>query len=337
MKASPAPDLYPWLVADIGGTHARFGLVRGPGARVDHVQAMRCADFAGPEAAVDAYLDRVAAAAGERLRPRAAGYAVATAVHGDTVKMTNSPWTISRQAAAQRLGTDRVLLFNDFEALALALPRLTPPDLRPLGGSLPDNRLPMAVIGPGTGLGVASCVPTPDCRWIALPGEGGHATAAAADDFEAEVLRRVRAEVGHASAERVLSGIGLPALHRAVSAVRGAAAGALSPEQITACALDRSDPHCVATIDTFCALLGGFAGNVALTVGARGGVFVAGGIALLLGDTLVQSRFRERFEAKGRFRAYLAPIATQLVVAPHAALAGVAQGLSNALHAGDGK
>lgn len=324
-------DLYPWLVADIGGTNVRFGLVRGPDAEVEQVVAFRCADFASVAEAAQAYLAQVAGHTGAPARPQLAGFAVATAVHGDPIKLTNSAWVISRPQVAAALGLAQCHLFNDFEALALALPKLAPRDLQSLGGGLPDPALPMAVIGPGTGLGVATCVPAPNGGWVALAGEGGHVTAAAADDFEAEVLGRVRAEVGHVSAERVLSGIGLPLLYRAVVATRGASAEALTAEQITARALDRSDPHCVATLDSFCAMLGGFAGNVALTVGARGGVFIAGGIAQLLGDVLAQSQFRARFESKGRFRAYLAPIATPLIVAPHAALAGAAQGLFNAL------
>ena len=331
ITSTTSSDLYPWLVADIGGTNARFGLVRGPGERVDDVLAVRCAEFDSAAAAARSYLARIAARDGTTPRPRMVGFAVATAIHGDTVKLTNNAWTISRPAAAAELGAERVHLFNDFEALALALPRLAPTDVQPLGGSLPNRRLPMAVIGPGTGLGVATCVPTPEGHWLALAGEGGHVTASAADDFESEVLRHVRAEFGHVSAERVLSGIGLPALHRAVVATRGGQSDPRTPEEITRHALEGSDPHCVATMETFCAMLGGFAGNVALTVGARGGVFVAGGIAQQLGAMLQRSQFRARFEAKGRFRAYLAPIATSLVIAPHAALAGAAQGIENQL------
>jgi glucokinase len=189
----------------------------------------------------------------------------------------------------------------------------------------------MAVIGPGTGLGVAGCIPAGD-RWIALPAEGGHATAAPADDFESEVLCYARREHGHVSAERLLSGIGLPLLHRAVAAANGRPVEDLTPEEITRRALDEGDADCHATLATFCAMLGGFAGNVALTLGTRGGVFIAGGIAQRLGDVFVASRFRERFEAKGRFREYLAAIATALITAPHAALLGAAQGIENQLH-----
>ena len=263
------------------------------------------------------------------LRPRRAALALATAIHGDTVKLTNSPWTVSRAGFAAALGLDELRLLNDFEALALALPLLgdeAAGDVRWIGAPRADRRLPMAVIGPGTGLGVAGCVPAGG-GWIALAAEGGHVTAAPADDFESEVLRVLRIEFRHVSAERVLSGIGLPLLHRAVSRVRGGPDETLTAEEITRRAREQREPHALATLDTFCAMLGGFAGNVALTLGARGGVFVAGGIAQKLGEDFLRSRFRERFEAKGRFDAYLARIATALVTAPHLALRGAAQAL----------
>jgi glucokinase len=321
---------FPWLVADIGGTNARFGLVSAPGAAVEQVISVHCADYATLEAAACAYLAEVGHRSGEVPKPRVAAFALATAVSGDIVRMTNSPWTVSAAAARTALGAERVILLNDFEALALALPRLAPMDVRVIGGGLINHRLPMAVIGPGTGLGVAACVPTSDGGWAALPGEGGHATLAATDDFEADLLRIVRREHAHVSAERLLSGLGLPLLYRAVATVRGRPFDAsLAAPDITRLGLQKADASCAETIDTFCAMLGSFAGNVALTVGARGGLLIAGGVAHSLSGFLPLSRFRERFEAKGRFRGYLAPIATGLVVAPHAALAGAAQGIAN--------
>lgn len=311
------------LVGDIGGTHARFGLQPDRGAPIECVRGYRCADFGSLAAAALHYLEETAA------RPSAAAFALACAIDGQRVTLTNSRWVVDARDLANALSLARVRLLNDFEALALALPHLQEAELRPLGGARATVRnvsLPMVAIGPGTGLGVATCIPDGKDHWIALPGEGGHATLAAADDFEAEVLRLMRAE-GHVSAERALSGIGLPGLHRAVCIARGAAVPAtlLSPERIVA-AVDE-DPHCAATLDLFAAMLGSFAGNVALTVGARGGVFIAGGIAQRLGDRLSNSRFRARFEDKGRFRAYLSSIATLLVQAPHAALEGAARAL----------
>ena len=324
---SAGADQGPWLVADIGGTNARFGLVRGAGAPVEDIVGLKCADFDSPQAAARSYLDTIGARRGTPPLPTVAAFAVASPIAGDTVKLTNNNWTIARSAVATALGARSVLLLNDFEALSLALPRLAEHEFEPVGRPRPDRSLTMAVIGPGTGLGVATCLPGPNGQWRALPGEGGHATAAAADDFESDVLRLVRAEFGHVSAERVLSGIGLPTLYRAVTRVRGGQPLELAPDDITARALAGTDEHCVATLDTFCAMLGGFAGNVALTVGARGGVFICGGIVPRLGRWFMQSKFRERFEDKGRFSPYLASIATAVVTAEHPALTGAAEAI----------
>jgi glucokinase len=322
---------YPWLVADIGGTNARFGLVHGDGAPVVDVLSFKCGDHASPQAAAGIYLEQLSRRDGNVMRPQSVALALATPISGDTVKMTNSAWTVSRGDVAAALGARRVLLLNDFEALALALPLLGDGETRWIGPERADRRWPMAVIGPGTGLGVSSCVPVPVAGgWIALAAEGGHVTAAAADDFESDVLRVLRAQVDHVSAERVLSGIGLPLLHRAVCEVRGVPFSPLDAEGITRAAREQGDAGCRTTLDTFCAMLGTFAGNVALTVGARGGVFVAGGIAQKLGDDFIASRFRERFEAKGRFAPYMARIATGLITAPHAALTGAAHALAQA-------
>src|SRR5262245_14732955 len=331
--ATPAADLYPWLVADIGGTNARFGLVQSEGASVDDIVALKVADFATPEQAAASYLDTIGARRGTRPQPKVAAYAVAAAIHGDTVRLTNHTWTISRPAAMAALGARRVLLLNDFEALALALPKLSEDEIQVVGPAQPDRKLPMAVIGPGTGLGVATCVPTAGGGWVALAAEGGHVTASAADDFESEVLRLVRAEFGHVSAERILSGIGMPNLYRAIVLLRGGQAESLGAQEITERALANQDANCVTTLDTFCAMLGSFAGNVALTIGARGGVFISGGIVPRLGDWFLRSRFRERFEAKGRFKSYLAAIATALMTARHPAMTGAAQAIELQLRA----
>lgn len=320
---------HPWLVADIGGTHARFGLVHADDEPVVDVVSFRCSDHESPQAAASLYLEQLARRDGKAVRPQSVALALATPIDGDTVKMTNSAWIVSRAELATALGARRVLLLNDFEALALALPQLGHEQTRWIGAARPDRRRPMAVIGPGTGLGVSSCVRVND-GWIALAAEGGHVTAAAADDFEGNVLQVLRAEIGHVSAEHLLSGIGLPLLHRAVCTVRGAPFQPLDAEGITRAAREHDDPDCHATLDAFCAMLGTFAGNVALTIGARGGVFVAGGIVPRLGDFFFTSRFRERFEAKGRFAAYMARIATGLITAPHAALTGAAHALAQA-------
>ena len=315
----------PWLVADIGGTNARFGWVDGAG--VQQVQTLPTAAYPDPQAAVADYLAGLAQTLGPAYRaPRAAAFAVATAVAEDCVSFTNSHWSFSRRALRDALALADLLVLNDFEALALSLPRLTPAQTSRIGPALSAPLAPLAVIGPGTGLGVAGLVPTPH-GWVALAGEGGHASLSAADDFEAALLAAARREHTHVSAERLLSGIGLPVLHRAVAQVLGLPATALQAGEIVERALAGDDPSCVRCIDSFCALLGSFAGNAALTLGARGGVFIGGGIVPRLGGHFQRSRFRQRFVDKGRLEPYLSQIPTALITDTLAALTGAALAL----------
>lgn len=319
----------PWLLADIGGTNARFGWLAEGAGDVSHVATLAGAGFDGPAQAAQAYLADLALKLGPRYQPpRAAAFAVATAVGSDIVSFTNSGWSFSCQATRRALALDELVLLNDFEALALSLPRLKSHQLRPIGGPAQAAVAgALAVIGPGTGLGVAGIVPSPQ-GWVAVPGEGGHASLAPADDFESEVLAAVRSRFRHVSAERLLSGIGLPVLHQAVAVVLGQAAGGLRPaEEIVQLGLSREDAVCDRTVDAFCALLGSFAGNVGLMLGARGGVFIGGGIVPRLGERFFESRFRERFEAKGRFQDYLRAIPTALITDTLVALTGAAVAL----------
>jgi glucokinase len=323
------PPPAPWLVADIGGTNARFGWMAGPGGAVAHVRTLACAAHAGPAEAAAAYLAGLRVQLGSGFEPpRAAAWAVATAVASDRITLTNSGWSFSREGVRAGLGLERLEVLNDFEALALALPCLQPSQVRPVGRlGAPAPGAAMAVVGPGTGLGVAAIVPHGG-RWVALPGEGGHATLAPADEFESAVLAAARREFEHVSAERLLSGIGLPVLHRAVAAVEGVAADATDAEHIVERGLAGTDARCSVTLALFCAMLGGFAGNVALTVGARGGLYVGGGIVPRLGERFFLSRFRERFEAKGRFRPYLQAIPTFLITDTLVALTGAGAALA---------
>lgn len=316
---------YPYLLADIGGTNARFALVRAAQAEITDVVSLRCADFGGLLEAALAYLEQSSLPAGVL---KQAAFAVACAVNGETIKLTNSPWCFKRDSIKRGLGIEKLLLCNDFEALALSLPALAAGDSQPVGTALPKDNLPKVALGPGTGLGVAGVMPTRH-GWVAVPGEGGHATLAASDDFEAEILAAARREFPHVSAERLLSGIGLPVLLRAVCAVQGSAALKLPAEEISTIGAREPNSPCATTMALFFAFLGGFAGNLALTFGARGGVYIGGGIVPIMHEALTGSRFRERFEDKGRFQPYLAEIATVTISAPHPALRGLACALES--------
>jgi glucokinase len=325
---------YPRLLADIGGTNARFGLQLAAGQPVTSLRQLPVADFAGPAEAAQSYLAQVSAILGAPpAPPRWAALAVATAVGEDRVAFTNSHWDFSRRAVQQALGLDGLLVLNDFEALALSLPCLDGQQLRCAGDSFtPPRSGTLAVVGPGTGLGVGAVVHTRS-GWVALPGEGGHATLSPADDLDSAVLAAVRGQYAHVSAERLLSGIGLPLLHQALAQVRGEAAPPLDTAAIVTRGADGSDALCGATLDLFCALLGSFAGNVALTLGARGGLYIGGGIVPRFADRFLASRFRQRFEAKGRFEAYLAAIPTPLITDTLAALSGTALAITQAVNA----
>lgn len=321
---------YPWLVADIGGSNARFAWVDGPGQSVAHVRKLPVAQYDSLRAAAEAYLKELAGL-GVSARPKRASLALATAINTDRIELTNSHWTFSRSQLQAELGLDELRLLNDFEALALSLPGLRADQVAAVSGpALTTPRGTLAVIGPGTGLGVGGVIATSG-GWVALAGEGGHMTLAPTNDYESELLAAARKEFPHVSAERFLSGVGLPTLHAAVAAVAGQpSARRLTAEQIVEGSLS-GDAICAQTMDQFCAFLGSFAGSVTLALGARGGMYIGGGIVPRLGERFFQSSFRARFEAKGRFAPYLASVPCVLITDTLTALAGAAFALEQSV------
>jgi glucokinase len=297
----------PWLVGDIGGTNARFGLVE-PGGSLLHSSVLADADYPGLGEAIEAYLG----GRGGLPRPRLAAVAVASPITGDEVRMTNHPWAFSIAELRARLSFERFEVINDFTAQALALPHLGPGDKTAIGGGEARPGAPIGVLGPGSGLGVSGLVAVGE-RWIALSGEGGHATMPAASERESAVLSEMRRHFDHVSAERVLSGPGLVNLYNSLAAVDGVPASQYTAAQITDVEVENENPLCREATAMFCAMLGTVAGNLALTLGAKGGVYIGGGIVPRLGERFAASQFRERFEGKGRFRDYLAPIPTFVV------------------------
>lgn len=306
----------PSLIGDIGATNARFALVEAGGA-ITRVRALACEDFPTVEAAIAAYLAEEPA-----VSPGEAALAVASPIGGDRVALTNHPWAFSIAAVQRRFGLSRLAVVNDFTANALALPDLPADKRLAIGGGAPVPGTPIAVLGPGTGLGVSGVVPGPS-GWIPLTGEGGHVTLAAGDERESQVIDRLRHRFDHVSAERVLSGQGLVNLYQTLGEIGGVRTASLAPAQITDPAVGDADPLARAAYAMFCAMLGSVAGDLALTLGARGGVHIAGGIVPRLGPRLAETEFRERFEAKGRFRSYLAAIPTYIVMDPVPAFRGL--------------
>lgn len=307
------------LVADIGGTNARFALVAKGETKVRQEHNLRCRDFPGPVEAVRHYLGLV----GDPV-VRVGAFDVATAVTEDTICLTNGPWSFSVSATRDALGLDQLHVINDFTALALSLPILGEDEKRQVGRGAPVDGSAIGVIGPGTGLGVSGLLRDAG-RWVPLQGEGGHVAFSPANEREDQILRVLRREYGtHVSIERLLSGMGLTNIYRALCEFENETPKTLEPERITDRALDGSDARCRETVDIFCGALGTAAANVAVTLGARGGIFIGGGIVPKLGDYLDRSEFRQRFEDKGRYCAYLSGIPTYVIVARTPALRGLA-------------
>jgi glucokinase len=249
--------------------------------------------------------------------------AIANPVEGDEVRMTNYHWQFSIEAMRGKLGFDTLVVVNDFTALAMALPRLGLADRRQVGGGSARERSVIGILGSGSGLGVSGLIPADD-GWIALGTEGGHASFAPQDERELAILAFAKQSLPHVSFERLLSGPGLELIYRALAARAGKrAAQGLSAPEITRRALAGSDAVCVDTLDAFCAMLGTAAANLAVTLGALGGIYIGGGIVPRLGATFDRSRFRQRFEDKGRFSAYLAQIPTWVITAENATFQGV--------------
>jgi glucokinase len=295
----------------MGGTNTRCALSQGPG--IDAIRHFRNADFDGPAALLQTYCASLPAA----MRPAAAALAVAAPVLGDRVKLLNIDWEFSAAALQASLGFERIGVLNDFAALAYALPGLGRPDLQQLGGGAAVTGQPKVVLGPGTGLGVAALLPV-GAGWQAISGEGGHVSLPASDATEAGVIEAARTRFGHCSAERLISGPGLALLHELLH--KGVTS---NPESISGLA-ETGDPQATQTLHMFCRLLGTVAGDLALTFGAFGGVYIAGGILPRLAAQLAVSGFRARFEAKGRYAAYLGGIPTWLITSADPTLRGLA-------------
>lgn len=320
-------DTFPRLLGDVGGTHARFAWQANATAAVSSISSYRCDQHHTLLGAIRHYL-----AEHGKPPPRAGAIGIANPVTGDAVRMTNHHWSFSISELQRELGLQRLLVINDFTALALSLPALMPDDLRPIGGGQAVAGAARALIGPGTGLGVSGLLPAADGAGVPIHGEGGHVTLAPDNELESAVVLVLKKRFGHASAERALSGPGLVNLYGALCEVQGQTAEPLEPADV----IERSragqpDAPCVAAVELFCALLGSTAGNLALTLGARGGVYIGGGIAPRILKELERSAFRQRFESKGRFRDYLAAIPTCVIdAAVSPAFLGAARALDQA-------
>jgi glucokinase len=305
------------LLADIGGTNARFALIDG--GELGAVEHVKVADFASVRDAIADVLARNSGGAAVN----AAVLAVAGPVTNNRCVMTNSHWVIDGNELRAGFGLQSVDVLNDFEVMAWSLPALTPADLFPLGMQAGLAGEPMLVLGPGTGFGVSCLIERHGAR-LAVITEAGHATLPAETEHEERVIHRLRERLGHVSIERgALSGSGMQHLYEALADVDGIPAPKRDAAAITKAALDGSCDLSRATLEMFCAMLGSVAGNLAVTFAARGGVFVGGGIVPRFPEFLAASAFRTRFESKGRFRDYLRDIPTSIIVKADASFVGL--------------
>ncbi len=306
------------LIADIGGTNARFALVDEGSTTPQHERTLSCANYRTLIDAVLAYLEDAS-----QEMPETASLAIATPVSNDRVVMTNHVWDLSLEETRKTLGLRSLKVLNDYTALALALPYLDKDDLHQVGGGTSVDKQTMAVLGPGTGLGVSGAIYAGD-YWLPLQSEGGHASYGPLNDREAAVIDIIRKHRDHISAESLVSGPGLVLLYESIARCDGVEHELLSPEQIASKALRKSNASADEAVSMLCGILGSIAGNLALTLGARGGVFIGGGIVPKLGDYFDSSPFRTRFESKGRFSKYLSEIPTQVINSKYPALIGAA-------------
>ncbi|MBV8035775.1 glucokinase [Roseateles sp.] len=319
----------PRLLADIGGTYARFALEVGPG-EFTQMASLRCAEHTDFHAAVRAYLAGLSRRDGGAPQIAHAAIAIANPVEGDQVRMTNYHWQFSIDEMRQRLGLDTLVVVNDFTALAMALPRLADVDVRQVGGGQARRPSVIGLLGAGTGLGVSGLIPAGE-GWIALGTEGGHVNFGPRDEREMDILRFAWQTLDHVSYERLISGPGLELIHRALAHRNGVAAEALLAPAITQRALDDGDALCLETLEVFCGLLGTAAANLAVTLGSLGGIYIGGGIVPRLGEFFDRSPFRKRFEDKGRFHDYVAAIPTFVITAENATFKGASAILENQL------
>jgi glucokinase len=305
------------IIGDIGGTHARFALAQH--GAYSHLQRSDVTKYKSLFEAMQDYL----AALPPDLKPSVAVIDVAGPVRGDEIKMTNLDWSFSADDMKQRLGLKAFRVLNDFAAAASSIPYLPKADCFAIGPDIAGMKGPIGVIGPGTGLGVGALIPNGD-RWTLIPGEGGHVSLPASSEIEDRILAVLRKRWAHVSAERVLSGAGLVNLYLALCEIDGVAAAPFTPADVTDHAIRGTDPVCVKAFKHFCDMLGTVAGDLALTLGATGGIYIAGGILLRFKEAFAASGFRARFENKGRFRDWLRTVPTPLILEESPALLGLA-------------
>lgn len=307
------------LIGDIGGTNARFALAEPRGGSYSGEQTLKCADFPSVEAAIGHYLEATGASAPDVVCLGAAGPVV-----GERIRVTNNHWSLTVSDLAEAFGTRAVRLMNDFEAIAWCIPALGEKDCLavglPLPEPLPEGDFSVAIVGPGTGLGAVS-LRRSGGRFLAIGGEGSHGGFAPETKVQLDVLVALREQFDRVSTERLVSGSGLENIHQALGQVHGVKLSKLSAAQIFAAAQE-TDELATEAVALFFEILGQFAGDYVLALGAYDGLYIAGGIVPRYPDLFANSRFRSGFESKGRYRPIMERIPTRLILHPQPGLLG---------------
>jgi len=308
------------LIGDIGGTHARFAIADETAPGFSEESTLQCADFESPEAAIRRYLDNVSAPA-----PGVICLAAAGPIVNGTVSLTNSPWSISADELAADFSTDAIQLLNDFEAVAYSIPFLGSDDCLPIGlpdsHSLDESGYTVGILGPGTGLGKAGLVKHGG-ELVTLSGEAGHTGFAPETQVQLDILTMLRERFDRVSTEHIVSGPGIENIYWALARIHGDERPQLSAADIFARANENSESISSEAVQVFFEVLGQVAGDLAMSLGANDGIYIAGGIAQRYPELLANSRFRNGFESKGPHRSIMERIQTQLIVYPQPGLLG---------------
>jgi glucokinase len=309
---------FPVLIGDIGGTNARFAVIEHAGAPIGELPIVQTASYRTIEDAIaDVVIARVEA------RPRSAMLALAGPIAGDRVPLTNCHWVVEPKKIIERFAMEEMILLNDFEALSLALPDLSPEDIDPIGGGAAHPDGTRIVVGPGTGLGAGALIHARGI-WIPVPGEGGHVDLGPVTERDFAIWPHLERAHGRISGETLLCGAGLVRLYHGVCAADAAAPLFSRPSEIAAAGLANESAQAAETLSLFASYLGRFAGDLALVFMAHGGVYLAGGISSRIAPALKSGAFREAFLAKAPHRALLEGMRTAIIVKSNAAHAGIA-------------
>ncbi|WP_354625636.1 glucokinase [Psychromonas sp. MME2] len=303
------------VVADVGGTNIRLAVCDIETGELSKLREFACAEFVTLDAALVQYF---ATLQGE-VKHLCIG--IACPVDNDQIVMTNLSWAFSKQALKEKLNLTSLYLINDYTAISLAVPFLNDQQKIKVGGGEPVENGVTAVFGPGTGLGVSHIIKPAD-KWISLDGEGGHVSFAPNTREQADILLLLQEQFGHVSAERILAGQGLVNLYHSLCRLEGKQPVFHEPKEVTGAALANECPLALRSLNIFCEVMGGFAGNLALNLSCIGGVYIAGGIVPRFVDFFQASDFRKYFEDKGRFKSYLASIPTYLIIHDNPGLLG---------------